>query len=151
MKNLFLGLAVLATSLGAQANTKVISTRTVDLPVDISQAKVVKTNAGYGSTFLVKILVPALAEESLMNHRNEGESAPCLATYETDNLNDVIGGKPGVETVPFEIQLVKETSLRDDGTCSVFLTENISTKIRGFTFLHSRSSALPDRVAEDCK
>jgi hypothetical protein len=77
--------------------------------------------------------------------------SPCLATYETDNLNDVIGNKPGVETVPFEIQLVKETSPREDGKCEVLLVENISTKIRGFTFQHSRSSQLPERVVEDCK
>ncbi len=151
MKTLLLGIAVLATTLGAQAETKTISTRTVNLPVDISQAKVVKTNAGYGTTFLVKILVPALAEETLMNHRNDGESAPCLATYGTDNLDAVIGNKPGVETVAFKIELKKETSLEDNGTCSVILVEEVSAEIRGFLFEHYRSSVLPDRVAEDCK
>lgn len=151
MKSLFLGLTVIAAALGAQANTKVISTRTVNLPVDVSNSKVRKTNAGYGAVYLVKILVPELAEETVMNHRNEGEGAPCLATNEIDNVSDLIGGKPGIEIVSFEIELVKETQLMGDGTCSVRLHENINTKVRGISFYHSRTSELPSRVAEDCK
>lgn len=142
---------MILTALGAQANTKIISTRTVDLPVDVSTSKVRYTNKGYGEIYMVKILVPELAEETVMNHRNEGEGAPCLATTEIQTVAELIGNNPGVDTVPFVIELVKSTYLRQDGTCSVSLTENISTTVRGHKFVHVRSSALPDRVGEDCQ
>lgn len=148
-------IATLLCSLGlvAQAHaSSVISSRVVTVPVDISSAKVVFTNKGYGTTYLVKILVPALAAPTLMNHRNEGESAPCLATYQTDNIDDIIQGRPETINADVKIDLVKETFISDrDGLCHVKLSENISTTIRGFTFGHSRSSELPTRHRADCE
>jgi len=129
----------------------VLSTSTVQLPVDISSAKVVKTNKGYGTTYLVKVLIPALAGPTLMNHRNDGEPAPCMATYETNQISDIVQNNPETLSVPVSIQLVKSVAPSADGkTCQVLLTENVSTIIRGFHFVHSRSQQMPDRDIADC-
>ncbi len=142
---LFGGLALAQTS-------NVMFYRDVVLPVNISTARVVKTNHGYGNTYLVKVLVPELAAETLMNHRNDGEGAPCMATYEASDINQVIQNNPAMEQVGFRIMLTK--TLQPDpsqNSCHVTLNETITAKIRGFTFLHSRSSQLPDRVLADCR
>ena len=134
----------------ASAETQ-ISSRTVTVPVDITSAKVVKTNAGYGTTFLVKILVPALAEPTLMNHRNAGESAPCLATYDTDTVDDIVQGQPETLSATVKIDLVKSAYVDAvDHLCHVLLQETLSTKIRGFEFGHSRWTDLPTRDPGDC-
>jgi hypothetical protein len=154
MKSIFKTAAVAlvaAASLNSHADT-LISSRTVTVPVDISKAKVVITNKGYGTTYLVKVLVPALAAPTLMNHRNEGESAPCLATYETDQIDDVVQGRPEVINADMKIDLRKSVYVSsDDKLCHVVLTEDISTTIRGFNFVHGRSSDLPTRDPADCE
>lgn len=150
MRNLFVLMFLLGGQL-ALADVKVVSERSVVLPVDVSLAKVRKTNAGYGQMYLVKILVPELASETLMNHRNEGEGAPCLATYDVSTVEELIQGKPGVERVPFQITLTKSVQLREDGSCAVSLQEDISASVRGFNFFHTRIAPLPDRVAADCQ
>lgn len=153
MKSFVLTLiSTLVINLQAQAAETVISSRIVNLPVDISLTKVVLTNAGYGTTYLVKVLVPALAEPTLMNHRNEGESAPCLATYETNKIEEIVQNNPEIINVDMKIDLIKLTSISDeDQLCHVFLTENITTKIRGYNFRHFRTSEMPTRAPTDCQ
>ncbi|MGI4993441.1 hypothetical protein ACRXCV_12465 [Halobacteriovorax sp. GFR7] len=146
MKVLF----VLLFSLMTFANSKVLSIRTVTLPVDVSTAKLKWTNLGYGSTYFVKVIVPELASETIMNHRNLGEDGPCMFTYDTKNLEDVIGDNPGVEDIDFEITLTRFISKNPDGECRVSLQENINADIRGFKFTHTLSHQMPNRVGEDC-
>ncbi|WP_412469754.1 MULTISPECIES: hypothetical protein [unclassified Halobacteriovorax] len=146
MKVLF----VLLFSLMTFANQKVLSKRTVTLPVDISTAKLKWTSLGYGETFFVKVIVPELAGETIMNHRNVGEDGPCMFTYDTQHLEDVIGNNPGVEDIDFEITLTKFFSKGAQGQCRVSLQENINANIRGFKFTHTLSHQMPNRVGEDC-
>lgn len=148
---LLVATVLMFAGLAAHADSVTVSSRTVTLPVDLSAAHVRKTNAGYGQTYLVKILVPELAAETVMNHRNEGEGAPCLATYEVDTIEQLIQGRPSVEKAAFKIELVKDTYLDEAKVCHVTLTENVTTSIRGFQFIHSRASPLPDRNEADCK
>lgn len=144
---------VVAFALNGQANsTNIISSRTVQLPVDLSRSKIVVSNKGYGTTYLVKILVPALTGPTLMNHRNEGESAPCLATFQTNNPEDILDGNPETIIADFKIELVKSVLPdKNSKTCHVYLDENISTIVRGYTFVHNRRSELPMRSIEDCQ
>lgn len=138
---------------------KIISERTVKLPVELNRAKVKISNRGYGQTYLVKVLVPELADITLMNHRNEGEEAPCMATYETDSLGDIIQHAPDRIQSDFKITLTKGFYLQwadqvnkpNEVICKVYLREDLETTIRGFKFIHSRTSELPDRIAADCK
>lgn len=143
-------LAVLLFSLATFANTTIISERTVNLPVDISTAKLKWTNLGYGQTFFVKVIVPELAAPTVLNHRNVGEDGPCLFTYDTTNLEDVIGDNPGIENVDFKITVSKDAWKTSEGVCKVRLTEHIEAEIRGFRFMHNLVHDLPERVAEDC-
>nr|WP_295905864.1 hypothetical protein [uncultured Bdellovibrio sp.] len=152
--NLIVGFALSVSSVFAYANENetVVSRKTVRLPVDLSQAGVRSSNKGYGTTYLVKILVPGLAAETLLNHRNEGESAPCLATYQTDLVEDVIKNNPAVENFDFEI-IQKKVVYPDttNKTCTVMLVEDVSAVVRGFNFVHHRSVELPARHIDDCK
>lgn len=149
---LALGLSLCAITASAQVKEEVISRKVVHLPVDLSTAGIRLSNAGYGSTHFVKILVPQLAENTIMNHRNEGESAPCVATFQTFKVEDVVQGNPEVLTVPFTIE-VKRTVWFDTWRkkCEISLSEFIVANVRGFEFIHERTQALPERSEEDCK
>lgn len=140
-----------ATTVYAQGET-IISKKTVQLEVDLSTTGIRSSNLGYGDTFFVKILVPGLAKETMLNHRNEGESAPCLATYETFAVEDVVKGNPAKEIHDFEI--VQKKLLypnTTDNTCDVYLVETVETTVRGFKFIHDRSIELPKRHIDDCQ
>lgn len=151
MKKLILAVILLAATI-AHSNETVISKKTVKLAVDLSTTGIRSSNLGYGDTFFVKILVPGLAAETFLNHRNEGESAPCLATYETFSVEDVVKGNPATEIHDFEI--VQKKVLYPDTTnnsCLVYLVENVTTTVRGFNFVHERSTELPKRHIDDCQ
>lgn len=141
-------LATLLISSQAFAQT-ILSSKKVNIPVNIDQANMKLSRAGYGSDVL-KVFIPALADVTILDHRNENSGAPCMSTYETDIAEDVIQGRPGVENVNFDIVLTKYTYL--DGTvCKVSMDETITAVIRGFNFSHSRNVEMPDRVAADCR
>ncbi|WP_413569653.1 hypothetical protein ACLWBD_04195 [Bdellovibrio sp. HCB117] len=150
-----LGLGFLLTvSFNANANTTetVISEKTFRLPVDISTAQVRKTNAGYGELYLVKVLIPGLAAVTVLNHRNVGENAPCMATYETTSIEDVIQNNPATEHYDITVTQTKLAYPDWENTkCIVHLQEKVSAKIRGYNFVHSASTPLQERHIDDCK
>ncbi|UOF02844.1 hypothetical protein [Bdellovibrio reynosensis] len=149
---LALGLTLCAMTATAELREEVISKKVVELPVDLSTAGIRLSNAGYGTTKFVKILIPQLADHTLMNHRNEGESAPCVATFQTFKVEDVVQGNPEVLTAPFTIEVTRlvwpDTFSKK---CFMSLRENISANVRGFEFIHERQIELPERSLEDCR
>jgi hypothetical protein len=131
--------------------TRVMQKKTVVLPVDVSTTRIHLSKADYSSP-VVKVLIPELADVTLLDHRNNQEGAPCMATYDTLSVEDVIQGRPAIEKVKFNITLTKVAWIdREANICRVSLEENLQAKIRGFNFVHSRSTELPDRVVEDCR
>ena len=148
MKNLMLVFGIIFLSLSVQAK-HLVSEKTVDLPVDISTAGVRFSASGY-SMYLVKVLVPGLAEETVLDHRNEGEAAPCMATWEIFSADELIQGHPGVEVVPVTIKVTRHFHVQD-GICQGLLKEDIRTTIRGVRFSHLKTLALPSRHVDDCK
>lgn len=149
-KAFFLGL-LLAGQL-AVAGTTEVQKKTVTLPVDIGTTKIKFTNLGYGDNYLVKIIVPELAAETLLNHRNLGEDGPCLFTNDAASVADVVQNRPEVVQVPFEITLVKDFWIdKQNNTCLVTLKEKLSAEVRGFHFQHQKSISLPSRHVDDCK
>lgn len=152
MKKVLIGL-VISTSLGVWVNAApvTLSKRVVQLNVDISTTKLKWSKADYSSP-VVKVLVPELADVTLLDHRNTGEGAPCLASYEASSPEDVIQNNPAIEKVPFEVTLLKDAEL-DDGSsvCRVTLTELIKGHIRGFEFRHDRSLLVGNRHKDDCR
>lgn len=151
MKTMFF-LGILLASNLASAGATDVHKKTVTLPVDIGTTKVKFTNLGYGDNFLVKIIVPELAAETLLDHRNVGEDGPCLFTNDAANVSDVVQNRPEVVLVPFEITLEKNFIVdKQSNTCLVTLKEKIRAEVRGFEFLHQKNLAMPSRHVDDCK
>lgn len=146
MKMLLLATLLFSSSTFAQT---ILSTKTVTLPVNIDQSNMKLSRAGYSNDVL-KVFIPALADVTILDHRNANSGAPCMSTYETDIPEDVIQGKPGVEKIDFKIELTKWTHL-DGDTCKVQMSETITATIRGFNFSHNKNQLLPDRHKDDCR
>ena len=139
------------SSFAALNQTEIISERVVTVSVDISQTSLRRSRSGY-SVELVKILIPGLAEVTLLDHRNIGESAPCMATYETDNIVDIVQNNPVIESLPMKITLSKIPIInKEKNICEIMLTELVESKIRGFNFIHSREQVIASRSVEDCR
>lgn len=146
--SLFLSFSAQAQSLFKEV---VMSESVHNLPVDVSTAKLKITTLGYGVPTL-KVLVPEMADVTLLNHRNEGEEAPCIATYESMNLDDIIQGNPAVENVDFTITRTKMLQhFPGDVHCQVSVREDIHANIRGFNFYHSKTESVGTRHPDDCK
>ncbi|MCB0349209.1 MAG: hypothetical protein KDD37_10255 [Bdellovibrionales bacterium] len=152
MKSFILSAAIvmgLATT--ASADVVELSSKVVTLNVDLSTTQVRLSNAGYTSPVL-KVLVPELAGVTILDHRNEGEAAPCIATYESLDPEDVIQGNPSVEKVDLKITLSKGLYADvEAGTCRVTLHELVEGKIRGLGFTHSRLLDVGTRHIDDCQ
>lgn len=137
-------------TLNAQAATE-ISRREVVLPVEISAANVKWSRADYVMP-TTKVLVPELAAETVLDHRNRGEGAPCLAAPWDRRPEDVVQNRPGTEEVNFTIVLEKEVvPNRENNSCAVFLLEKVDAEIRGVPFQHLRQKFLGDRHIDDCR
>ena len=125
-----------------------ISKRTINLPVNL-ETGIKFTQRGY-SMPLVKIIVNDLAAPTIMNHRNIGEEGPCLFTNDAHSVAEVVQGNPQIIDTDFTITLSKQTKLNRENVCKVTLIEEIIADVRGFTFEHTKRTALPDRIAADC-
>lgn len=153
MKILLLGSLLTLT---AQANAqnsiqKLISEKTVAINVRIDSKNVKLSKADYALP-TVKVLIPELAEHTLMDHRNTGEGAPCMATDGTRDPNKVIQNKHGIDRAEIKIKLTQHLFADvENNICYVSLSEELETDIRGFKFVHVRDTALPNREIEDCK
>lgn len=137
-------------SMNASASEVIVSDQNVQLNVDISTTKVKLSQADYSSP-VVKVLVPELADVTVLNHRNTSEGAPCMATYETLSPEEVVKDNPAIEKVNFNIKLIKNAVKTNDGKCTVFLEEHIEATIRGFLFEHFKSTTVGDRHIDDCR
>lgn len=115
-------------------------------------AKTVKCSRADYSEPQLKILIPALAELTVLNHRNTSEGAPCVAAGPCGTLNpaDILKPGEGTENIPVRVVLKKVAAL-DGGICRVSLVETIKTEIRGVPFFHEESHAVAERVADDCR
>ncbi len=152
MKNLFVILfAILSLNSIANAADVIISERDVVLNVDIKPGNVKLSRADYSEP-VVKVLVPELADVTVLDHRNNGEGAPCLATYETNIPDNVIQNQPATEKVKFKIVLTKQVNMDHEKLiCHVTMNEQVTGSIRGFTFTHLRTIYVGERHANDCR
>ena len=153
--NAFLLLAFLLTTNFANAEViqqeTVVSARTVTLPINIAPGSLKLSEADYTMP-TVKVLVPELADVTVMNHRNTREGAPCLATLTTNNPMDVIQNNPAIEHLPVRVVLKKIASLDTVANkCSMRLSEIVTVTIRGHEFSHERGTSLPARHPDDCR
>ncbi len=143
---------LLAASASAELDkSTIISERTVNVNVDISKVKVRLSRSGYAEP-VVKILVPALADVTLLNHRNGAEGAPCMATFDTLFPEAVVQNNPSIESVQMNITLAKFPSINSTTQlCDIILIESIRTNIRGFSFIHEKRDVIASRAIADCR
>jgi hypothetical protein len=131
--------------------TSVISEKTFRIDMKVVAGNVKLSQAGY-SMPMVKILVPELAAVTVLDHRNIGEGAPCLAAPEAKGVDDIIQGLPAM--VPAHVHVVLNRLLVKDfanSTCNVYLQEDIDTVIRGTKFVHHKTADLGARNVLDCQ
>ncbi len=132
----------------AQSSQTIISEKVVTFPVDLNTTRLKFTSLGYSAP-LVTVIVPELAGDTLLNHRNEGEDGPCLFTYDAFRVDDVLQDNPEVLDTQFTIKVIRSVFVHHN-VCKVTLTETVEADIRGFLFQHSLSTPMPDRIIEDC-
>jgi hypothetical protein len=145
-----------ATAVAQQNPTarKIIREIHIKLPVDLNTATVKCSAQGYSMPEL-KTLVPALAQVTILNHRNPGEGAPCITAGEcTDQLNPekLLAAGSGPTAVPAAIRLSEELIAdQTNNVCHVVLHEDVKAIINGVLFSHSRQLASQDRTLADCR
>ena len=143
---------VLAQGAMAETKTTVIQDTTRAMKVQLNQQTVLCSAADYGAMFL-KILIPDLAEVTVLDHRNIGAGAPCVAAgmCRTDNMPaDILDVDRPSEVVPVRVVLTKTATLNKD-VCTIRLVETLEIPIRGKVFTHRRSINVGKRNAEDCR
>lgn len=151
MKTLALALLALSTAVHAQTTTVTLSQKVVALTTEISPEKIKWSEADYQMP-VVKILLPELADATVLNHRNTDEGAPCLASYAAPSPEAVIQNQPATEKVDFTIILNKELYLDPETSlCHVTLIELVEGQIRGFKFVHDRRQHIGERHKDDCR
>lgn len=134
------------------ADNLVIRDRTTTVSVDLND-QTVKCSAADYSAPMLKVLVPALAGLTILNHRNTAEGAPCLAAGQCKGNvgpRQILKLGAAVEQIPVRVVLKKELAL-DGAVCRVSLVETVTTKIRGVAFFHERREDVAERVAADCR
>lgn len=134
-----------------QAGGSIIRDQTTVARVDLN-SRTVKCSAADYSLPLLKVLVPALAELTILNHRNTREGAPCIAAGPCGEIGpqDILRRGEGVDEVPIRVVLKKVAEL-DGGVCRVSLLETVTAAIRGVPFTHERRQAVAEREAADCR
>jgi hypothetical protein len=144
--------SVPALPVRAQGGESIVADKTTEVDVDLNAATVKCSAADYSMPML-KVLVPGLAELTVLNHRNTREGAPCIAAgrcTETVGPQTILKGGEGSERVPVRVVLKKIAAV-DGDACHVTLVETVTTSIRGVPFFHERSQDVADRAAADCR
>lgn len=140
-----------AAELPGSQEGRLVSDKTTTVSVELN-AKTVKCSAQDYSMPMLKVLVPALADLTLLNHRNTREGAPCVAAGQcgTFKPSDILAAGEGTERIPVRVVLRKLAEVDGEG-CRVTLIETVHTSIRGVAFFHERRHDLAERVADDCR
>ncbi|HEX4047202.1 MAG TPA: hypothetical protein VH309_05185 [Elusimicrobiota bacterium] len=135
-----------------QGDHSVIRDETTVVKVDLNPQTVKCSAADYSGPML-KVLVPALADLTVLNHRNTREGAPCLAAGrcgEGVGPETILKSGDGSDEVPVRVVLKKLADVEGD-VCHVSLVETVTANIRGAAFFHERRQAVADRTAADCR
>jgi len=135
----------------AKSALAIVSDRTTTVSVPLNAATVKCSRADYAEP-LVKVLIPALADLTVLNHRNTREGAPCVSAGSCREMSptDILRGGEGVDQVKIRVVLRKETAIEGE-ICRVTLIETVATTIRGVTFSHERAQEVAERTAADCR
>lgn len=146
--------AIAAPAAAAPAELEGTVIRDLTAPVSIDlNATTVKCSAADYSAPMLKVLVPGLAELTVLNHRNTREGAPCIAAGRCGGAlgpQDILKAGEGTVEVPMRVTLKKVLTL-DGEVCHVTLVETVRATVRGVPFFHERRQPVADRAAADCR
>jgi hypothetical protein len=135
-----------------QGDHSIVRDQTTTVKVDLNSLTVKCSAADYSAPML-KVLVPGLADLTVLNHRNTREGAPCVAAgkcTEGFGPENILKSGEGSEDVPVRVVLKKVTAV-DGDVCHVSLVETVTTTIRGLAFFHERTQEVAQRAAGDCR
>ncbi len=143
--------APLASAVRGPGASPVLRDETTSVLVELNDKTVKCSRADYSEPML-KVLIPALAELTVLNHRNTREGAPCVSAGPCGAMGpqDILKEGSGAERVPIRVVLRKTVEL-DGEVCRVSLIETVTTVIRGVPFVHERGHALAERDPADCR
>ncbi len=135
-----------------KAELAIVSDRTTTVSTPLN-ALTVKCSAADYSGPMLKVLVPGLADLTVLNHRNTREGAPCVAAGRCGaglGPQNILKDGAGVDEIKIRVILRKETAIEGE-VCHVSLIETVATTIRGLEFQHERVQEVAERAAADCK
>jgi hypothetical protein len=136
-----------------QESTRLISDVTHQMTVTLDDSTVLCSSADYSGTFL-KVLIPQVADVTLFDHRNTSVNAPCIAAGPcTDDVNpaSIVDADDTTEDIALRVVLTSNAVPNVElGTCTVTLTEQLFTTIRGVEFFHQREGVISERSIDDC-
>ena len=134
-----------------KTSLNIVSDRTTTVSTPLN-ALTVKCSAADYSGPMLKVLVPGLADLTVLNHRNTREGAPCVAAGRCGAIGpkDILKGGEGVDQIKIRVILRKETAIEGE-VCRVSLIETVATTIRGVEFHHERVQEVAERAAADCR
>ena len=156
----FTAIAILATGAAfAQSTTDyredLVHGATHSVEIELNEDTVLCSAADYGMPFL-KVLIPALAGITLLDHQNTGAGAPCVAAGACGfpgeaTPDDIIDPAQPTVQVEIEVEAVRASTIDHlEKTCSVGLIERVRTTIRDVSFFHERYAPLGERPYSDC-
>ena len=157
--NILISLLLVASST-AFANDraeKIIQDTTTNVSVLLNEQTVKCSKADY-SRAMLKVLVPALADLTVLNHRNTREGAPCVAAGPCGAVrpgersmtpSDVLKNGNGTDQISVRVVLKRITN-KDQTVCHVSIKEEVFTVIRGIPFFHSQIAEVQNRNPVDC-
>lgn len=143
--------APLAAAVRGPGASPVVRDETTVVSVELNAKTVKCSRADYASPML-KVLIPALADLTVLNHRNTREGAPCVAAGECGAMGpeDILRGGEGTDRIPVRV-VVRKVAELDGEICRVTLVETVTATIRGVPFFHERSHPVEERVPADCR
>lgn len=141
---------------------KLLYNVTHQLEVALNENTVLCSRADYAGEFL-KVLIPQLADITLLDHQNSGAGAPCLGAgtcrsrwSPTGPLpSDIINPEKPTEKINITVKVFRQTYKTVDQSgkegCEVQIVEELKSNIRGINFYHLRDKFLGERSISDCK
>lgn|GEM_PF-1267162 len=132
------------------------------LEVALNENTVLCSWADYAGEFL-KVLIPELADITLLDHQNRGAGAPCLGAgscrgpwFPNGHLpSDIINPEKPTEKIALTVKVFRQTYKTMDQAgkegCEVQIVEELKSNIRGVDFYHLRQKHLGERSISDCK
>ena len=137
----------------------IISDKTINSTIKLNSITVRCSMIGYGVEKL-KVSVPDLEWEVLLDHLNFGKNEPCMTSGACSfspgaevhpDVASILNINKLTEDIEIQIILVEKYSINHKNkSCNRILEESLLSKVRSKTFTHSRSISFGDYPYKLC-